>query len=143
MRGLEQALVVLYFIAYPVFFLIRWLLYLLYWLASPFIFMARLTREILMLPIRAIGHFFVHFEAGYKNVLYHAMVQLISPRHSSTSFRSLLQLDFYPALSSMPLSGSQRKYSTSIESLCPVLYQQKGMMLPHTVQPGKLKERHS
>jgi hypothetical protein len=63
MKGLEQTLTVLYYlIAYPVFFLIRWLLYLLYWLASPFIFMARLTREILMLPVRAVGHFFVHFE---------------------------------------------------------------------------------
>ena len=66
MKGLEQATTVLSFIAYPVILLIRWLLYLLYWLASPFIFMARLTREILMLPVRAIGHFFVHFEVRYR-----------------------------------------------------------------------------
>lgn len=62
MKGLSHAATVLSFILYPIVLVLRWLLILLYWLASPFIFMGRLTKEIVMLPVRAVGHFFVHFE---------------------------------------------------------------------------------
>jgi len=64
MKGLAETVTVLSYIAYPFVLLIRCLLYILYWLASPFIFMARLAKEILMLPVRAVGHFFVQFEVS-------------------------------------------------------------------------------
>lgn len=84
MKGLGQATTVLSFIAYPIALVIRWLLYILYWLVSPFVFMARLTREILMLPVRAVGHFLVHFEVSNQEA-HSTNLQLTCTRHSSTS----------------------------------------------------------
>ena len=46
MKGLSQTATLFSFILYPIVLLLRWVLLLLYWLASPFIFMGRLTKEI-------------------------------------------------------------------------------------------------
>jgi len=108
MKGLSQATTVFSIIAYPFILLLRWLLYILYWLISPFIFMGRLTKEILMLPVRAIGHFFVHFETLIYFLAFAVAIGLISGLVIHTILRvstNVFDLDRAPVPQPTPAKG--------------------------------------
>lgn len=143
MKGLSQAATVLSFIIYPIVLALRWLLILLYWLISPFIYMGRLTKEILMLPLRAVGHFFVHFEVG--NVVLDRVRSTANTlqRHSSTSSPSPLPSVFCLVWSYTPPYALPPRSSASIGPQYRAPRLRKVTTPLPIAPPGRRRERHS
>jgi hypothetical protein len=50
----------IYWALYPVLLILTWLFYILHWIASPFLWIAYIFKEVAMLPIRFLAQFEVH-----------------------------------------------------------------------------------
>jgi hypothetical protein len=46
-----------YYALYPILFIITWLFYVLHWIASPFLWIGYIIKEVAMLPIRFLAQF--------------------------------------------------------------------------------------
>lgn len=54
---LSVASAIVYYTLYPLFVVATWLLYILHWLASPFIYLGYVMKEVVMLPLRFLAKF--------------------------------------------------------------------------------------
>ena len=59
----KGVLTTLYYLLYPVYWLVSWLLYILYCIASPFIYIAYLIKEAILIPFRFLAQFEVRAHA--------------------------------------------------------------------------------